>query len=145
MQRVKFAAKKGSFIRMAVIISLLPPVLLLIFKTAMVLEKPLAILILFLPFALFAWIYLDTSYVIADDAIFYRSGFLRGKINISQIKSIVKGYTAWSGVRPATATNGLLIVADGGNEIYVSPENQDDFISRIKQLNENVEVKTSKF
>jgi hypothetical protein len=144
MEKMRFASKKGMFIKLALLVSLLVPILLLILKTEMLLQKPAAIGVLLLPSTFFAWIYLDTSYSIIDKTLFYRSGFLKGKLNVVRIKQIIKGYTAWSGVRPATATKGLLIVADGGDEVYISPEKPDVFIDQVKRINERVEFKNNK-
>ncbi len=55
------------------------------------------------------WFYLYTSYKIEVSFLYYSSGFLRGKIDISSMDEISQCKMLWSGVRPALALNGLLI------------------------------------
>lgn len=47
---------------------------------------------------------------------------IRGKIEIVGIKEIIIGKSLWSGFKPATAKNGLIIKYDKYNEIYISPK-----------------------
>jgi hypothetical protein len=140
MKNKRFASRKGTFIKAMLLAALLMPVTLLLFKTEMMLSKPVAIALIFLPFSLFLWIYMDTSYVIAENKLHYRSGFIRGTVNIDDIKRVIKGRTAWSGIRPATASNGLLIAAEGGYEIYISPDTNEEFVSELLKINEKIIV-----
>jgi hypothetical protein len=137
---MKFKAKRGLYIKVLVAVFFIAPVLLILFLPDTMLEKPGAVAILFVPFLLFLWIYVDTSYTVHDGKLSYKSAFLRGSIPISNIQKVVKGKTAWSGVRPATAFNGLLIVFDKADEVYISPENNDLLVSELLRHNEGIKV-----
>ncbi len=99
------------------------------------LEKPFILLPLLTPIILGFWIYFDTSYKIDKDQLIYRSGFLRGKIEISSIKEIKKGKTMWSGTKPALARNGLIIKHSKYDDIYIAPKNNDEVISDLLKVN----------
>jgi hypothetical protein len=137
---MKFKARRGVYIKMLVAVFFIVPVLFVLFLPDTMLEKPAAVAILFVPFFLFLWIYVDTSYTIDDGKLFYKSAFLRGSIPISHIQKVVKGKTAWSGIRPATAFNGLLIVFDKADEVYISPENNDLLVWELLRHNEGIKV-----
>ena len=69
-------------------------------------------LLLFLIVGFLFWVYHDTSYKITKKYFKYRSGPIRGKIELSRIKEIIKGKTLWTGLKPATASKGLIIKYD---------------------------------
>jgi hypothetical protein len=137
---MKFKAKRGTYIKALVTTFFIAPVLVILFFPETMLEKPVAVAILFIPFLILLWIYIDTSYTLDDDTLLYRSAFIRGSISINNIQKVIKGKTAWSGIRPATALNGLLIVFDKADEIYISPENNDQFVSELLRRNERIKV-----
>ena len=92
------------------------------------------------PLILIFWIYFDTFYKIENNKLIYRSGFLRGKIEILNIKEILKGKTMWSGIKPALARNGLIIKFNKYDEIYIAPENNDELISDLIKLNSEIKI-----
>lgn len=136
---MKFKAKRGVYLKVLTAVFLVAPLLTIGFVPEVV-EKPVIVVILFIPCLLFVWIYADTSYKIQNGKLFYRSGFLRGSMSITEIQKIVKGKTAWSGVRPATAFKGLLIVSGTGDEVYISPESNDVFLNELLKLNDQIKV-----
>ena len=91
-------------------------------------------------FFLLIWIYVDTSYKIENDKFKYHSAFLRGEIEISKIREIAQGKTLYSGIKPALATNGIIIRYEKYNEIYVAPENNDILIADLLKLNASIVV-----
>lgn len=103
-------------------------------------EKPFILLPLLSSLILLFWIYFDTSYKIENNELIYRSGFIRGKIEIPIIKEILKGKTWWSGLKPALARNGLIIKFNKYDEIYIAPENNDELISDLIKLNSQIKI-----
>jgi hypothetical protein len=88
--------------------------------------------------ALLLWIYFGTHYQLTDTELVYRSGPLRGKIPLNQVREIVKGKTLYTGIKPATAGKGLIIKFRKYDEIYISPNSNDSFISEILKRNPRV-------
>ncbi len=84
------------------------------------------------------WVYFGTNYKLTDTELIYRSGPIRGKIEIRQIREIVKGKTMYSGLKPATAAKGLIIKFRKYDEIYISPVSNDLFIAEILKYNPNI-------
>lgn len=50
----------------------------------------------------------------------------------------------WTGLKPATARNGLIIKYNKFDEIYISPETNDTFVDKILELNGNIVITTHK-
>ena len=104
--------------------------------------QPYILLPLLVPMILILWIYFGTSYKIENNKLFYRSAFLKGEIDISSIKMIVKGKTKWSGIKPAMAKNGLTITLNKyPRRIYIAPENNEEMISDLLKINSDILIK----
>ncbi|MEQ9165038.1 MAG: PH domain-containing protein [Fulvivirga sp.] len=89
---------------------------------------------------LLLWIYFGTSYSITQHTLSYRSGPIRGKIEIEKIKEIIKGKTLWVGMKPATSTNGLIIKYGKYDEIYISPKTNELFIKKLLALKSDIKI-----
>ena len=88
------------------------------------------------------WLGLGTNYELTQTELKYKSGPIRGKIEIDKIHEIVKGKTLWSGLKPATARNGLIIKYEKYNDIYISPKTNDTFLKKILELNSRIKITT---
>ena len=86
------------------------------------------------------WLGLGTNYELTQTELKYKSGPIRGKIEIDKIHEIIKGKTLWSGFKPATARNGLIIKYEKYNEIYISPKTNDSFVKKILKLNNKIKI-----
>lgn len=89
---------------------------------------------------LLLWIYFGTSYELTETELIYRSGPLRGKIEINQIREIRKGKTLYAGLKPATSRRGLIIKYRKFDEIYISPNTNESFIEELLTRNENIVI-----
>lgn len=128
-------------IRTLLIACLTLPLVILFLSNGRLLDNPMATIFTLIPFFITVWIYYGTYYVVEKDMLFYKSAFLGRKIEISKISEIIKGETSWTGVKPATATEGLLIKFNAYEEIYISPENNDSFIEALTSINNKIAVK----
>ncbi len=88
----------------------------------------------------FMWLNFGTEYELTQTELKYKSGPIRGKIEIERINKIIKGKNLWSGLKPATARNGLIIKYGKYDEIYISPKTNDTFIDKILELNKNIKI-----
>jgi hypothetical protein len=88
------------------------------------------------------WLGLGTNYELTQTELKYKSGPIRGKIEIDKIHEIIKGKTLWSGLKPATARNGLILKYEKYNEIYISPKTNDSFLKKILELNDKIKITT---
>ncbi|WP_052158386.1 PH domain-containing protein [Lacinutrix jangbogonensis] len=82
--------------------------------------------------------FFGTEYEITQSELKYKSGPFHGKIELEQIREIIKGKTMWSGMKPATAKNGLIIKYGKYDEIYISPITNDTFVRKILELNNDI-------
>ena len=86
------------------------------------------------------WLGLGTNYQLTQSELKYKSGPIRGKIQIHEIHEIIKGKTLWSGLKPATARHGLIIKYKKHHEIYISPQTNDSFVKKILELNSAIKI-----
>lgn len=100
----------------------------------------LNLIIVSIPLILLTWIVLNTEYKIQEKNLHYRSGFIKGKININEIKEITIGKTKWSGLKPALTTNGLIIKYNF-EEIYIAPIKKTEMLKKLLSINPNIKVK----
>lgn len=135
-----YKANRKGFINYLLIGTVIVPIVIFFLDTNTFTEKPFILLPLLSPLILIFWIYFDTFYKIEKNELIYRSGFLRGKIEITSIKEILKGKTMWSGIKPALARNGLIIKFNKYDEIYIVPENNDELISDLIKLNSEIKI-----
>ena len=83
-----------------------------------------------------------TNYELTEKYLKYRSGPIRGKIEINRINEILKDKTMWGVLKPATARKGLIIKYDKYNDLYISPETNELFINKILDLNIGIKITT---
>jgi hypothetical protein len=88
------------------------------------------------------WIYYGTSYELTQTHLKYNCGPIKGNIEIKEIREIIKDKTLWVGLKPATARKGLIIKFGKYDEIYISPEKNDEFINHILELNDAIKITT---
>ncbi|MFD2551775.1 PH domain-containing protein [Bizionia sediminis] len=93
---------------------------------------------------LLIWLGLDTSYRLTPTTLFYKSGPIRGRIEITNIHEVVVGKTLWSGLKPATARHGLIIKYNKYEEIYISPKTNTAFIKTLKAYKPDLKISYSK-
>lgn len=103
-------------------------------------DDPYRALPLLIVIGLYLWFYLQTYYTITSDKLYYRCAFIYGEIELNKIKTIEVGRKMFIGFRPALAYGGLVIKYNTYDEIYISPESNDDFIQAIKSVNSNVVI-----
>lgn len=136
-----YKAKKSGFINYIILGFSLLPVFVFYLEKASLMEHPLVFFILLLPLTFILYIYYNTSYSIKTDKLFYQSGvMIKGSIEISSIRQIIKGKTLWTGTRPALATGGLIIKFKRYEEIYIAPENNEELIADLCTINPSIEV-----
>tara|TARA_B110000091_G_scaffold170053_1_gene182536 strand:+ start:83 stop:520 length:438 start_codon:yes stop_codon:yes gene_type:complete len=90
--------------------------------------------------AFLLWSYYGTYYELTQKQIKYNCGPIKGKIEIKEIREVIKGKTLWVGLKPATARKGLIIKYGKFDEIYISPQTNDEFINRLLELNDAIKI-----
>lgn len=63
------------------------------------------------------------------------------RINIFNITKIRIGETMWSGFHKCgTATGGLIVFSKNKNDLYITPENQDEFLEELLKVNRHIVI-----
>ncbi len=101
----------------------------------------------FLVILFLIWTYKTTFYKIENSDLYWKSGPFKGKIDITKINRIEyhKGIyvpTIW---KPALSHIGLIITYNKYDDIYISPEKQQEFIATLQHLNSNITFKNTPY
>lgn len=77
----------------------------------------------------------------------WKSGPFNGKIAIGKIHKIEyhKGIVVPTIWKPALSHIGLIITYNKYDDIYISPENQEEFIATLQRLNLNITIKNTPY
>ena len=103
-------------------------------------EYVISSVLIILSLSLLLWMYFDTKYELTATNLNYKSGPIKGTIEIQKINTILLKKTLWSGTRPALASNGLVIKFGTYDEIYISPETNESFVKELSKINKNIEI-----
>ena len=98
--------------------------------------------ILYVITGMLIWILLDTRYKIIEKKLFYASGPIRGSIKTERIRKVER-WNKWyvmSFIKPALDKDGLIIYYDKFEDIFISPENKEEFIKALCEMNPGIEV-----
>ncbi|MCL5245276.1 PH domain-containing protein [Cellulophaga sp. 20_2_10] len=105
-------------------------------------ESIVSVVVTSLVLCFLLWVFYGTSYKLTSTTLRYKSGPIKGNIPIAEIHQIIKGKTLWVGLKPATASKGLIVKYNKFSELYISPETNDSFIAEILKHNSSIEIIT---
>lgn len=91
---------------------------------------------------LLLWVWLDTYYTIKDDQLFYKNAFISGTVPVSAIREIEihnKGIVMVS-AKASLALTGLIIKYNRWDDLFISPQNQEQFIADLQKINPEIKV-----
>lgn len=134
-----YRVKKGKGIKLLLVIFALLPFLIYLIEKPELFQILWIFLISVIPFALISWVFFGASYWLDNHKFHYRSGFLKGHLDIHQISQVDMNKTLWSGMKPAMASNGIIIKIKY-DEIYVAPENNEEIIGDFLKINPGIKV-----
>lgn len=103
-------------------------------------KKWFVLLPLLAVFLLPIWLWFDTFYQIGNAQLKYRSAFIRGSIDISNIREVIVDKTWFVGLRPALAFKGLIVKYNRWDEIYISPEKETVFFEELLKVNPKIKI-----
>lgn len=144
-QKVRFQPKKDYLIAYVLgATNLLMLVVLIInplFNKSFGIAEIIISLTCFLPLVLLMFdIYKRTYYEVKNGVLTCRSSVFVKRIPVDKIASIVKSNSPIVGWRLALAQKGLIITYNRFDEVYISPENVQEFCAYLKQLNPNIRI-----
>lgn len=82
-----------------------------------------------------------TDYTFTEDSLMCRSWIFKKNIKYNEIIKIEPATAFYAGWKLATARNGIIITYKDYNDVYISPERQEEFISLLLEKNESIHVK----
>ncbi|MDO6854037.1 PH domain-containing protein [Cellulophaga lytica] len=138
-----FKSRKDNLFKGVMIVVILLLCLILffsIFDEVKTTNHIVSIVVNALVLCLLLWVFYGTSYKLTSTALSYKSGPFKGEIAITDIHQIIKGKTLWVGLKPATASKGLIIKYNKFDEVYISPKTNDSFITEILKHNSTIKI-----
>ncbi|WP_162341926.1 PH domain-containing protein [Cyclobacterium salsum] len=135
-----YKAKKGPLMQGILLAMLVLPLAYGFLGTKPWKEKLRRIIPLTAPALLIIWPYFDTRYWVRGHTFYYKSGYIKGEIDIGSIRTILKGKTRWVGVKPALATGGLIVKYNRYDDVYIAPEDSDALIADLLTINPSIQV-----
>jgi len=101
---------------------------------------PIVIMSLVIGFIL--WVLLDTRYVIKNHFLLYRSGPIRGRIDIEKIQKIKKhsGLYVPVTLKPALDIKGFIVTYNKYDDIFISPIKSELFLDELLKINPKIEI-----
>jgi len=99
--------------------------------------------IFLLVFSLVILTYYTTYYEIYMDKLIISMMFYKTKINILEIRSIKfsNSFLKTNFYKPGFHHRGIEIIYNKYDDIFISPKNQEEFISNLLKINPNIEIK----
>src|SRR5690625_6799064 len=86
------------------------------------------------------WTINDTFYSLTEKELKYKCEFLNGVITINSIKELEVNKTICIGIKPATAQRGIIVKYNQFDQIYISPEDNELFVTEILKLNSDIKI-----
>ena len=139
-------SKLNQYIYVGVILFLLVLTIPALFEDS---YEPFVVLfsIHFLVILFLIWTYKTTFYKIENTDLHWKSGPFKGKIDISKINKIEyhKGIIVPTIWKPALSHIGLIITYNKYDDIYISPEKSEQFITQLLETNPNITIKNTPY
>jgi hypothetical protein len=135
-----YKAKKGSLIHIIILLLVGLPFFIYLIDSETIETNPIILLPLISPLIFILWFYLGTSYKLESDQLYYKSGFIKGRIPIFEIREIQKDTTLWAGLKPALSSGGIIIKFGKFDEIYIAPENNEELIKDLLKINPLIKI-----
>ena len=85
----------------------------------------------------------NTKYYINENILVSQVLFYKHKVNIETIRKIEYNHTIFVGTTTKLGwdTKGLIVHFNKFDDFFISPENKEQFIADLLQLNSNIEIK----
>lgn len=89
---------------------------------------------------LLLWIWFGTTYKIDKNIFYYKSGPIKGSLPVKSIRKLIINKNMWSGTKIALASKGIIIQYNKWDELYISPQDKEAFISALLAINNAIVV-----
>jgi hypothetical protein len=83
-------------------------------------------------------IYFTTNYTFLDDELLCKSFIFRKRIEYQKITRIEVNRKFFVGLKLSLAIKGMVISYDSGSELFITPENEEEFISDLQFKNSSI-------
>jgi len=86
-------------------------------------------------------IYFTTRYTLNEDELFCKSFIFTKRISYENIQRIEQNRKIYAGLKLSLASKGIVIYYSNGFELFITPENEEEFIEDLRFKNQSIEIK----
>ena len=140
---MRVPSRRDNFFRILIfgsITLIIAPLVVIYMNEGMSNNFLIASILLLLIAGFILWMWNFTYYEIKENKIFYKSGPIKGKVPIANIKTIQLNKTAFIGLKFGMARNGMIIQSSSHTDLYISPREAALFLKEILKINPNIRV-----
>lgn len=88
--------------------------------------------------------FLKTDYTFTESALKCRSWIFKKELPYASIRKIERGTSFYAGWKLASAQKGLVLHYNKFDDLYISPEKEEEFIKQLTEINPLIEIKVQK-
>ena len=85
-------------------------------------------------------IYFTTNYTLLENKLVCKSFIFKRQIDYSKIKRIEQNRKFFAGLKLSLAYKGMVICYETGSELFITPENEEEFVSDLLFKNDQIKV-----
>jgi hypothetical protein len=86
-------------------------------------------------------IYLTTNYTLNENNLYCRSFIFTKRISYENIQRIEQNRKLFAGLKLSLASKGMVIYYNKGSELFITPENEEEFIEDLRFKNHSIEIR----
>jgi len=86
-------------------------------------------------------IYFTTNYTLNENNLYCKSFIFTKRISYENIQRIEQNRKLFAGLKLSLASKGIVLYYSNNNEIFITPENEDEFIEDICFKNSSIEIR----
>ena len=86
-------------------------------------------------------IYFTTNYTLNENNLYCKSFIFTKRISYENIQRIEQNRKLFAGLKLSLASKGMVIYYNKGSELFITPENEEEFIEDLRFKNHSIEIR----
>jgi hypothetical protein len=86
-------------------------------------------------------IYFTTNYTLNENNLYCKSFIFTKRISYENIQRIEQNRKLFAGLKLSLASKGMVIYYNKGSELFITPENEEEFIEDLRFKNNSIEIR----
>lgn len=142
MKRMIFEAKKDTFFSTIFygVLAVLLTSAVVVYNTIQESQDWWGFTILIVITLLIIWMWYGTVYKISNNVLNITSGPVKKNIHVRAIRLVEIGKTKWVGFKFGLSKGGVIVHYNEYDEVYITPENAEEFCKALKRIHSDIEI-----